>query len=166
MIRNHLILLVEDNPNDVELTLRAFQKSNVGSEIVVAPDGEQAIHYLFSTGPHADRNPAIMPEVVLLDMKLPKIDGLGVLRRLRADGRTRRIPVVMLTSSREERDVASSYDLGANSFVRKPVDFGQFIDAARQLGIYWLIMNEPPPRGQDSGGDEFAAEPWPFGTLK
>jgi two-component system response regulator len=143
--RNRVILLVEDNPNDVELTLRAFEKSSLSNEIVVARDGEQAIHYLFSTGPHADRDPAMMPEVVLLDMKLPKIDGLGVLRRMRADERTKRLPVVMLTSSREENDVASSYDLGANSFVRKPVDFGQFVDAARHLGIYWLIMNEPPP---------------------
>ena len=148
MIRNGVILLVEDNPNDVELTLRAFEKSKVSNEIVVASDGEQAIHYLFSTGPHADRNPAAMPEVVLLDMKLPKIDGLGVLRRLRADERTKRLPVVILTSSKEERDVVASYDLGANSFVRKPVDFGQFVDAARHLGIYWLTMNEPPPLGE------------------
>lgn len=145
MIRNHVILLVEDNPNDVELTLRAFEKSNVTNEIVVARDGEQAIHYLFSTGPHAGRNPAEMPDVVLLDMQLPKIDGLGVLRRLRADERTRRLPVVVLTSSKEEKDVMASYDLGANSFVRKPVDFAQFVDAARYLGIYWLTMNEPPP---------------------
>lgn len=146
MTRNRVILLVEDNPNDVELTLRAFEKSQVLNEIVVARDGEQAIHYLFSTGPHADRDPAMMPEVVLLDMKLPKIDGLGVLRRMRADARTRRLPVVMLTSSKEEKDVISSYDLGANSFVRKPVDFGEFVDAARHLGIYWLGMNEPAPQ--------------------
>ena len=145
MTRNRLILLVEDNPNDVELTLRAFEKSQVLNEIVVARDGEQAIHYLFSTGPHADRDPAMMPEVVLLDMKLPKIDGLGVLRRMRADERTKRLPVVMLTSSKEEKDVVSSYDLGANSFVRKPVDFGEFVEAARHLGIYWLIVNEPAP---------------------
>lgn len=145
MIRNRVILLVEDNPNDVELTLRAFEKSKVLNEIVVARDGEQAIHYLFSTGPHADRDPAMMPEVVLLDMKLPKIDGLGVLRRMRADERTRRLPVVMLTSSKEEKDVLSSYELGANSFVRKPVDFGEFVDAARHLGLYWLVMNEPAP---------------------
>ena len=145
MIRNRVILLVEDNPNDVELTLRAFEKSKVSNDIVVVRDGEQAIHYLFSTGPHAGRDPAMMPEVVLLDMKLPKIDGLGVLRRMRADGRTRRLPVVILTSSKEDKDVASSYDLGANSFVRKPVDFGEFVDAARNLGVYWLVMNEPPP---------------------
>ncbi len=152
MIRNRVILLVEDNPNDVELTLRAFKKSNVTNEIVVARDGEQAIQYLFSTGPHAGRNPKEMPEVVLLDMKLPKIDGLGVLRRMRADERTRRLPVVILTSSKEEKDVISSYDLGANSFIRKPVDFIQFVDAARHLGVYWLIMNEPPPRGEQNGG--------------
>jgi two-component system response regulator len=145
-------LLVEDNPNDVELTLRAFEKSNLGNEIVVARDGEQAIHYLFATGPHADRSPMAMPDVVLLDMKLPKLDGLGVLRRMRADKRTRRLPVVMLTSSKEENDVASSYDLGANSFVRKPVAFSEFVDAAKRLGIYWLIMNEPPPGQQNDDG--------------
>jgi len=148
VIRNRVILLVEDNPNDVELTLRAFKKSNVTNEIVVARDGEQAIQYLFSTGPHAGRNPKEMPEVVLLDMKLPKIDGLGVLRRIRADERTRRLPVVILTSSKEEKDVMSSYDLGANSFVRKPVDFADFVDAAKHLGIYWLTVNEPPSSGQ------------------
>ncbi len=152
MIRKRLILLVEDNPNDIELTLRAFEKSNVIKEIVVARDGEQAIHYLHSTGPHADRDPTAMPDVVLLDMKLPKIDGMGVLRRMRADERTRRLPVVVLTSSKEEKDVTASYDLGANSFVRKPVDFAQFLDAARYLGIYWLTMNEPPPRKQDVNG--------------
>lgn len=152
MTRNRVILLVEDNPDDVELTLRAFEKSSVTNEIVVARDGEQAIHYLFATGPHADRDPAMMPEVVLLDMKLPKLDGLGVLRRIRADERTRRLPVVMLTSSKEEKDVASSYDLGANSFVRKPVNFVQFVDAASQLGVYWLTMNEPPPGKRNAAG--------------
>ena len=152
MTRKRVILLVEDNPNDIELTLRAFEKSKVTKEIVVARDGEQAIQYLFSTGPHAGRDPKDMPEVVLLDMKLPKIDGLGVLRRMRADERTRRLPVVILTSSKEEKDVMSSYDLGANSFVRKPVDFGEFVDAAKHLGVYWLIMNEPPPTGHPNGG--------------
>lgn len=152
MTRSHVILLVEDNPNDVELTLRAFEKSNIINEIVVVRDGEQAIQYLFSTGPHCGRDLAMMPEVVLLDMKLPKLDGLGVLRRMRADERTRRLPVVILTSSKEERDVASSYDLGANSFVRKPVDFGEFVDAARHLGIYWLVMNEPAPRQEHGRG--------------
>lgn len=132
----------------MELTLRAFEKSRVANEIVVAADGEEAIDYLFATGPHAKRDRTIMPELVLLDMKLPKIDGLGVLRRMRADERTKRLPVVMLTSSKEEKDVASSYDLGANSFVRKPVDFGEFVDAARHLGIYWLVLNEAPAGAQ------------------
>ena len=145
MIRSRIILLVEDNPNDVKLTMSAFEKSNVSNEIVVVGDGEEAIDYLFARGRHAGRDSEAMPEVILLDMKLPKIDGLGVLKRLRADERTRRLPVVMLTSSKEERDVTSSYDLGANSFIRKPVDFTQFIDAARHLGLYWLEMNEPPP---------------------
>jgi two-component system response regulator len=149
MIRSGIILLVEDNANDVKLTIRAFEKSNVSHEIVVAGDGEQAINYLFAEGRHAGRDPKVMPELILLDMKLPKIDGLGVLKRLRADERTRRLPVVMLTSSKEERDVTSSYDLGANSFVRKPVDFAQFIDAAWHLGLYWLVMNEPPPRREN-----------------
>jgi two-component system response regulator len=146
MIRSGIILLVEDNPNDVKLTMRAFEKSNVSSEIVVVGDGEEAIDYLFATGRHAGRDPKVMPEVILLDMKLPKIDGLGVLRRVRADERTRRLPVVILTSSKEETDVNSSYNLGANSFVRKPVDFDQFIDAVRHLSLYWLVTNEPPPR--------------------
>ena len=150
MIRSRVILLVEDNPNDVKLTMHAFEKSNISNEIIVVGDGEEAIDYLFATGRHADRDPKVIPEVILLDLKLPKIDGLGVLRRLRADERTRRLPVVMLTSSKEENDVASSYNLGANSFVRKPVDFDQFIEAARHLGLYWLVMNEPPPR-QENG---------------
>ena len=143
--RSRVILLVEDNPNDAELTVRAFGKSRVANEIVVAHDGEDAINYLFATGRHADRDPKVMPEVVLLDLNLPRIDGLGVLRRMRADERTRRLPVVIMTSSNEERDIISSYDLGANSFVRKPVDFGQFLDAAKHLELYWLVMNEPPP---------------------
>jgi CheY-like chemotaxis protein len=145
MIRSRIILLVEDNPNDVKLTMHAFEQSNISIEIVVVGDGEEAIDYLFATGRHARRDPKVMPEVILLDMKLPKIDGLGVLRRLRADERTRRLPVVILTSSKEEKDVTSSYNLGANSFVRKPVDYDQFIDAARHLSLYWLVMNEPPP---------------------
>jgi two-component system response regulator len=152
VIRSGIILLVEDNPNDVELTLRAFGKHKLVDNIVVARDGEQAIHYLFSIGAHQDRHPATMPDVVLLDMKLPKIDGLGVLQRLRADKRTRRLPVVVLTSSKEESDVAASYDYGANSFIRKPVDFAQFVDAARHLLIYWLNINEPPPRHGNGTG--------------
>jgi two-component system, response regulator len=145
MSRNHIILLVEDRADDVELTLRAFEKANVANEIVVAGDGEEAINYLFALGRHAGRDPKVMPQVVLMDLKLPKIDGLGVLRRMRADERTRRIPVVIMTSSKEERDVILGYNLGANSFVRKPVDFVQFVEAARLLGLYWLVINEPPP---------------------
>ena len=143
MIRTHKILLVEDKRNDVDLTLRAFARSKIANEIVVVKDGEEALDYLFATGTHSGRDPSGMPEVVLLDLKLPKVDGLEVLRRLRADQRTRRLPVVVLTSSKEERDVVTSYDLGANSFVRKPVDFLEFMDAARQLGLYWLVLNEP-----------------------
>ncbi len=143
-MNEHHILLVEDKPDDVDLTLRAFRKSNVANDIAVARDGEEALDYLFATGSHADRDPRVMPSVVLLDLKLPKLDGLDVLRRMRADARTRRLPVVVLTSSNEERDVVRSYDLGANSFVRKPVDFAQFVESARQLGLYWLVLNELP----------------------
>jgi CheY-like chemotaxis protein len=145
MIRSRLILLVEDNPDDAELTVRAFEESNTLSQIVIAPDGEQALDYLFATGSYTDRDPKVMPDVVLLDLKMPKVDGLGVLRRMRADSRTLRLPVVILTSSVEETDIISSYDLGANSFVQKPVDFARFLNAARQLGLYWLGLNEPPP---------------------
>ncbi len=145
MSRNHIILLVEDRADDVELTLRAFEKANVANEFVVASDGEEAINYLFGLGRHAGRDPTVMPQVVLMDLKLPKIDGLGVLRRMRADERTRRLPVVIMTSSKEESDVILGYNLGANSFVRKPVDFVQFVEAAKLLGLYWLVMNEPPP---------------------
>jgi two-component system, response regulator len=145
MSRNHIILLVEDRADDVELTLRAFEKANVANEIVVASDGEEAINYLFGLGRYAGRDPKVMPQVVLMDLKLPKIDGLGVLRRMRADERTRRIPVVIMTSSKEESDVVLGYNLGANSFIRKPVDFVQFVEAANLLGLYWLVINEPPP---------------------
>jgi CheY-like chemotaxis protein len=145
MKRNNVILLVEDNPDDAELTLRAFRKSKILNEIVVVSDGVEALDYLLGTGAHAGRNAKSKPEVVLLDLKLPKIGGLEVLRRMRAEEQTRRIPVVVLTSSNEERDILSSYDLGANSFVRKPVDFAQFVEAAQQLGLYWLVRNQPPP---------------------
>jgi two-component system response regulator len=138
-----MILLVEDNPDDEALTRRALAKNNIQNDVLVAHDGAEALDCLFGTGSHAGR--AVAPEVVLLDLKLPKIDGLEVLRRIRADERTRRLPVVILTSSREERDVVSGYDLGANSYIRKPVDFGQFVEAVRQLGLYWLVLNEPPP---------------------
>jgi two-component system response regulator len=140
-----VILLVEDNPDDVILTLQAFEKSPLVREVVVVHDGEEALDYLFATGSHADRDATLMPDVVLLDLKLPKIDGIETLRRLRADPRTRRLPVVILSSSKDESDLVSTYDLGANSFVRKPVDFEQFIAAARQLGLYWLGINESPP---------------------
>jgi two-component system response regulator len=143
-MRNKTILLVEDNADDVDLTLRAFDKNRIASEIVVAADGADALDYLFARGRHAARH--ALPELVLLDLKLPKIPGLDVLRQMRADARTRLLPVVVLTSSNEERDVLSSYELGANSFVRKPVDFTQFVDAARQLGMYWLVLNEPASR--------------------
>ena len=141
--RTRTILLVEDNPDDVDLTLRAFERSKIANDIAIVRDGAEALDYLFATGAHAGRDPAAMPEVVLLDLKLPKVDGLEVLRRIRTDERTRRLAVVILTSSKEESDVIRSYDLGANSFVRKPVDFVQFVDAARQLGLYWLVLNEP-----------------------
>lgn len=143
-----IILLVEDNPDDVELTLRAFKKCNIANEVVVARDGVEALDYLFGTGAYAGRDLSVMPAVVLLDLKLPRIDGLEVLRRLRADERTRFLPVVVLTSSNEDQDVVNSYQLGANSYIRKPVDFVQFIDAVRQLGIYWLLLNEAPPKGR------------------
>lgn len=145
MTRNGIILLVEDNPDDVELTLRAFERSKIVNRIVVVRDGEEALEYLFATGAYAGRSPDLAPEVVLLDLKLPKVDGLEVLQRMRADVRTRRLPVVVLTSSNEERDRIRSYDFGANSFVRKPVDFAQFIEAAQQLGLYWLMLNVPSP---------------------
>jgi two-component system, response regulator len=145
MSRNHIILLVEDRADDVELTLRAFEKAKIANEIVVASDGEEAVNYLFGLGRYAGRDPKVMPQVVLLDLKLPKIDGLEVLRRMRADERTRRLPVVIMTSSKEESDVVLGYNLGANSFVRKPVDFVQFVEAAKLLGLYWLVINEPPP---------------------
>jgi len=139
------ILLVEDNPDDEALTLRAFKKHNITNHVVVAHDGAEALEYLFGTGRYAGRDMALTPQLILLDLKLPKVDGLEVLRQLRADDRTRLLPVVVLTSSTEERDLVESYRLGANSYVRKPVDFTQFVEAARQLGLYWLLMNQPPP---------------------
>lgn len=139
------ILLVEDNPRDEELTLRALKKCNILNPVVVARDGVEALDYLFARGAHADRDPASVPQLVLLDLKLPKVDGLEVLKELRANELTRILPVVVLTSSVEEQDLIRSYGLGANSYVRKPVDFVQFIEAARQLGLYWLILNEAAP---------------------
>lgn len=140
-----VILLVEDDPDDEALTLRALKKNNIKNDVVVAHDGVEALDYLFATGPHASRDPGRMPQLILLDLKLPRVDGLAVLRQLRADPRTRLLPVVILTSSKEERDLVNGYSLGANSYVRKPVDFAQFSEAIRQLGLYWLILNEPPP---------------------
>lgn len=145
MISEKIILLVEDNADDEKLTLRAMKKHNIGNEVVVVRDGVEALDYLFRTGPYEGKNLSVMPQVVLLDLKLPKLDGLEVLRRLRADERTKLLPVVILTSSNEEQDRITGYALGANSYVRKPVDFKQFMEAARQLGLYWLILNEPPP---------------------
>ncbi len=140
-----IILLVEDNPDDEALTLRALKKNNILNEVVVARDGVEALDFLFATGTYAGRDISIMPQVILLDLKLPKVDGLEVLRRLRADARTKLLPVVILTSSNEEADIVNSYNLGANSYVRKPVDFAQFMEAVRQLGLYWLVLNEVPP---------------------
>lgn len=140
-----IILLVEDNPDDELLAIRALKKNNISNEVVVARDGVEALDYLFGTGAHAGRDMSEMPQIILLDLKLPKIDGLEVLRRLRSDERTKLLPVVVLTSSREEQDLTESYSLGANSYIRKPVNFAQFTEAIRQLGLYWLVLNESPP---------------------
>jgi two-component system response regulator len=147
-MRDRILLLVEDNPDDEALTLRALQKHNLANKIVVTRDGQEALDYMFGEGEYAGRDTSQLPQVILLDLKLPKVDGLQVLERLRADTLTRRVPVVVLTSSNEESDILRSYDLGANSYVRKPVDFEQFIEAARQLGLYWLVLNEVP-HGRD-----------------
>ena len=138
------LLLVEDNPDDEALTLRALRKYNLANEVVVARDGQEALDYVFAEGDYSDRDASDLPQVILLDLKLPKVDGLEVLERLRGSSRTRHIPVVVLTSSNEQQDIVKSYDLGANSYVRKPVDFEQFLEAARQLGLYWLVLNEVP----------------------
>jgi len=144
-MKPRIILLVEDNPSEVGLTQRAFAKSHVANEMVVAEDGQEALDYLFAGGKFTGRDISETPALVLLDLKLPRVDGLEVLRRVRADERTRRMPVVILTTSKEEQDVAQSYDLGANSYIRKPVDFKQFEESVERLGQYWLVMNEPPP---------------------
>ena len=141
-----MILLVEDNPDDEALTLRALKKNNILNEVVVARDGVEALDYLFGKGVYTDRDMSVMPNLILLDLKLPKMDGLEVLRHLRTDDRTRILPVVILTSSKEEQDLINGYSLGANSYVRKPVDFSQFSEAVRQLGLYWFVLNESPPR--------------------
>ena len=144
-MKNKVILLVEDNPRDEVLTLRALRKSNIVNDVFVARDGVDALDYLFGTGTHAARDTAVAPQLILLDLKLPKVDGLEVLRKIRADERTRRLPVVVFTSSTEEEDMIKSYNLGANSYVRKPVDFEQFLDATKQLGLYWLVLNQVAP---------------------
>jgi two-component system response regulator len=145
-MKEKAILLVEDNPDDIALTIRAFRKSNIMNEIVQAHDGSEALDYLFGTGQYAGRDLSIMPTLILLDLKMPKVDGLEVLRRLRANEQTRLLPVVILTTSKEDQDIIDGYALGANSYVRKPVDFNQFVEAVRQLGLYWFVLNEPLPR--------------------
>ena len=143
---NKSILLIEDNPDDEALAIRALKKSNLVNDIAIARDGVEALDYLFGTGQYEDRDTTDMPALILLDLKLPKIDGLEVLRRLRADERTKHLSVVALTSSSEEQDLIDSYNLHVNSYVRKPVDFNQFTEAVAQVGLYWLVLNEPPPK--------------------
>ena len=138
------ILLVEDNPNDVELTLRALKKHNLTNKVHVVKDGAEALEYIFANGSYAHRKVEDHPKVILLDLKLPKVDGLEVLRRIKSDERTQIIPVVVLTSSKEEKDIVQSYKLGVNSYITKPVDFGKFVDAVSTLGLYWLLLNQPP----------------------
>lgn len=141
-MKSKFVLLVEDNPDDVKLTLKAFERSRLANEVEVASDGVEAIEFLFATGKHAGRDLSNMPAVILLDLKMPRMDGLEVLRRIRSDDRTKLLPVVVLTSSNEDKDRIESYRLGINSYVRKPVDFHQFVEAAQQLGLYWMVLNE------------------------
>lgn len=145
-MKDKIILLVEDNPDDEALTIRALKKNNIGNHLVVAHDGAEALDYLFCTGAYASRDIKDLPQIVLLDLNLPKIDGLEVLRRIRENEITSLLPVVILTSSKEEQDILKGYKLGANSYVRKPVDFNQFVEAVHQLGLYWLVLNEVPPK--------------------
>jgi two-component system response regulator len=142
---NRVLLLVEDNPTDEKLTIRAFKNSGITIEIVVVRDGAEALDYLFATGKYGERNASILPAVVMLDLKLPRIDGLEVLRRIRANDATTTLPVVILTASKESEDVARGYALGANAYVRKPVNYGEFAETAKTLGLFWLLLNEPPP---------------------
>ena len=144
-MQNATILLVEDNPDDEALTLRALRKNNIGNRIFVVRDGVEALDFLFCTNTYSGRDPDDLPQLVLLDIKLPKLDGLEVLRRLRADERTRHLPIVILTSSNEEQDLIAAYKGGVNSYIRKPVDFVQFTESVRQLGLYWLVLNQSPP---------------------
>jgi CheY-like chemotaxis protein len=141
----HEILLVEDNADDVDLTLRALRKNKIANDVIVVRDGVEALDYLFAAGQYAGRDPAALPQVVLLDLKLPRLDGLQVLEQVRANPKTRLLPIVILTSSTEQRDLLTGYTLGANSYIRKPVDFEQFVDAVHQLGLYWLVLNQRPP---------------------
>jgi len=141
---NKVILLVEDNARDEALTLRALKKNKIANEVVVTRDGVEALDYLFGTGTYAGRDLNVMPQLILLDLKLPKVDGLQVLQRIRADERTKRLPVVVFTSSSEQEDMIKSYDLGANSYIRKPVDFEQFLEATKGVGLYWLVLNQSP----------------------
>lgn len=144
-MKDKVILLVEDNQDDEVLTLRALRQNNILNEVIVARDGVEALDYLFAAGAHKGRDTNIMPQVVLLDLKLPKIDGFEVLKRIRTDSRTKLLPVVILTSSKEETDLINGYSLGANSYICKPVDFENFVEAVRKLGLYWLVLNEAPP---------------------
>jgi CheY-like chemotaxis protein len=143
-MKTKVILLVEDNPDDVQLTLRALKKSKIMNEVVVAQDGVEALEYLFGTGKYAGRDTKVLPQVVLLDLKMPRMDGHEVLQRIRKDERTKLLPMVILTTSSEDRDRVDSYNVGANSYIRKPVDFNQFAEAIGQLGLYWLVLNEAP----------------------
>jgi two-component system response regulator len=147
------ILLIEDNPSDIALTRRALEKARIANQLVVAEDGQEALDYLFGTGAHAGRDATHQPTLILLDLKLPKIPGLEVLRRIRLHAITRRTPLVVLTSSNEEQDLTASYDLGINSYIRKPVDFNQFALAVEQLGLYWLVLNEPPPPSEGGANE-------------
>jgi CheY-like chemotaxis protein len=148
-MKEKIILLVEDNADDEALTIRALKKNNIRNEVVVARDGAEALNYLLGRGAHEGRDTSVLPQIVLLDLKLPKLDGLDVLRAIRGDERTKRLPVVILTSSKEDKDLLSGYELGANSYVRKPVDFTEFAEAVRQLGLYWLVLNESPPERRE-----------------
>jgi two-component system, response regulator len=143
-MKNKVILLAEDNPDDIQLTLRALKKSNIMNDVVVTQDGVETIEYLFGTGKYAGRDTKVLPQVLLLDLKMPKMDGLEVLQRIRSDERTKLLPIVVLTTSSEDKDRVESYKFGANSYVRKPVDFNQFAQAVNQLGLYWLVLNETP----------------------
>jgi len=148
-MEDKIILIVEDNPDDEALTIRALKKNNISNRLVVVRDGVEALDFLFCTGAYSNRDPHDLPQTILLDLKLPKVDGLEVLKRIRANERTSLLPVVILTSSKEEQDLLQGYKSGANSYVRKPVDFNQFVEAVRNLGLYWLVLNEPPPLQKD-----------------